>query len=121
MQHLVLPLAFVGSLAVFVAWLTVMLRHERARRVALVTTSQERSLAYCLHAQAAQRASVAPRPDLAPSPATAITSVSVVRAGSFCRVPGNVGRTKKGVVLVCEPSASGRPRWRRAEALKIAS
>jgi hypothetical protein len=92
MQSTVLPLAFVGALGVFALWLVVMLRHERTHRVAI-------------------------------APATPITSVSasVTRPGSFCRVPGNIGHTKKGVVLVCEASPTGRPRWRRAEVFKIAS
>jgi hypothetical protein len=38
----------------------------------------------------------------------------VVRAGSFCRIPGNYAYNKHGSVLVCEANASGRPRWRKA-------
>jgi hypothetical protein len=44
-----------------------------------------------------------------------------VRAGSFCRVPGNIGHDRNGTVMVCEANDRGRPRWRRAEVLKIAS
>jgi hypothetical protein len=47
--------------------------------------------------------------------------VPVVRAGSFCRVPGNIGHSKNGTVLVCEANDHGRPRWRRAEVFQIAS
>jgi hypothetical protein len=44
----------------------------------------------------------------------------VVRAGSCCRVPGNIGYSKHGTVLVCEASSHGRPRWRRARVFEIA-
>ena len=114
MQSTVIPLTFVGALGVFTLWLLVMLRHERSRRVALSAASRERAR---LHRQYTLNA----RPAVPATPITAVTSVSVVRAGAFCRVPGNVGRTKKGVVLVCEPTANGRPRWRRPVPLRAAS
>jgi hypothetical protein len=75
----------------------------------MVEASQERTRA---HRRAALEAQHTP---------VATTSTAVVRAGSFCRVPGNIGYTKNGTVLVCESTTSGRPRWRRAEVFRAAS
>jgi hypothetical protein len=109
MRTSVLGAGFVVGVVVFVAWLLVMLRHDKAHRVAVIAASQERTRA---HRRAALAARVAPAPP---------TSLPVVRAGSFCRVPGNVGTTKHGTLLVCEAQGSGRPRWRKADIYQVAS
>jgi hypothetical protein len=83
MQVEVLGAGFLFGVIAFVAWLLVMLRHERTHRMQPLATF--------------------------PPPTAA-----VVRAGSLCRVPGNVGRSKNGTVLVCGANDHGRPRWRRA-------
>jgi len=104
MQVAALEAGFLIGVASFAAWLLVMLRHDRAHRLHLIAPS---------HGSARTHRPVVP--------ATRMTSVAVARAGSFCRVPGNIGHTKKGVVLVCEASTTGRPRWRRAEVVEIAN
>ncbi len=109
MQVAVLEAGFAIGVGAFVAWLLVMLRHDRAHRMQLLATSHEHAR---LHRRAALAAQYAP----APRP-----TVPVVRAGSFCRVPGNIGYSKNGTALVCEANHHGRPRWRRAEVFKIAS
>jgi hypothetical protein len=109
MQTSVLGAGFVGGVVAFVAWLVVMLRHDRAHRVAVIAASHE-------HTRAHRRAALAARYTPEPRP-----SVPVVRAGSFCRVPGNVGHSKNGTILVCEANGSARPRWRKADVYKIAS
>ena len=91
-----------------------MLRQDRAHRLALV------------EARARAHAATTVRPPLAArhvpgAPVVARSEIPVVRAGSFCRVPGNVGQGKDGAMLVCEENGAGRPRWRRAEVFKIAS
>jgi hypothetical protein len=118
MQSIVIPVALVGALGAFALWLSVMLRQERTHHSALVAAAHDR-------AQAHRRFALAARPATEPAePATPVdgaSTVVAVRAGAFCRVPGNVGRTKKGIVLVCAPSATGRPRWRRPAPLRAAS
>jgi hypothetical protein len=106
----VLALAFIGAVGLFAGWLAVMLRHERAYRVALIEQSRARSREHRRAALAAQRA-----PEV-----VVATPAPVVRPGSFCRVPGSVGRSKRGVALVCERSAHGRPRWRQAQRVRAA-
>jgi hypothetical protein len=109
MQVAVLGAGFAVGVVVFVAWLVVMLHHDKTHRMAVITAAHE-------HTRSHRRAALAARyaPDGAPS-------VPVVKAGSFCRVPGNVGHSKSGTILVCEANGSGRPRWRRADIYKIAS
>ena len=102
MQVAVLSAGFAAGVGAFLAWLTVMLHHDRAHRWALMEASHERTRSHRRAALAAQHAPVATR-----------STVPVVRTGSFCRVPGNVGYAKNGTVLVCESSAHGRPRWRK--------
>ena len=109
MQAAVLGLGFTIGMLVFAGWLVVMLRHEKAHRLAFIEASHE-------HTRAHRRAALEARYTPDPRP-----SLPVVRAGSFCRVPGNVGQTKNGTVLVCQANGSGRPRWRRADTYKIAS
>jgi hypothetical protein len=104
MQISVLVAGFTFGVGAFVLWLTVMLHHDRAHRVAFITASHERTRSH-------RRAALAARSTPEPTPA-----LPVVRAGSFCRVPGNVGFSKSGTVLVCETSGHGRPRWRRQTA-----
>ena len=110
MQLAVIGAGFAAGVGAFLAWLTVMLHHDRAHRWALMEASHERTRSHRRAALAAQYAPVA-----------TTSTVPVVRTGSFCRVPGNVGYAKDGTVLVCESSATGRPRWRRAEAFQRAS
>lgn len=104
---------FAFGVAVFGMWLVAMLRQDHAHRLALVEDARVRSDYHRAVTVAARHVPGAPA---APRPA-----IPVVRAGSFCRVPGNVGQGKDGTMLVCEEHRAGRPRWRRAEAFKIAS
>jgi hypothetical protein len=97
----VVAVAFFGALGLFAAWLAVMLRHERQHRVALVEQRHESRRSH-------RRAALAARGE--PEP---VATAPVVRPGSFCRVPGSIGRNKRGVALICEPSTTGRPRWRQ--------
>ena len=110
MQVAVLGAGFAFGVSAFVAWLLVMLHHDRVHRLALVEASHERTRAHRRAALAAQHGPVATR-----------STAPIVRAGSFCRVPGNIGYAKNGTVLVCEASTSGRPRWRRSEVFRAAS
>jgi len=110
MQVAVLGAGFVVGVAAFVAWLLVMLHHDRTHRLAMVDASHERTRAHRRAALDAQH-----------TPVVLTSTAPVVRAGSFCRVPGNIGYSKHGDVLICESSASGRPRWRRAEVFRAAS
>jgi hypothetical protein len=109
MQVAVLGAGFAVGVIAFVGWLVVMLRHDKSHRLAVIAASQE-------HTRSHRRAALAAR--YAPDP---LPSGPVARPGSFCRVPGNVGHSKNGTILVCEASSSGRPRWRRADIYKIAS
>lgn len=109
MQVAVLGAGFVVGVGAFVVWLAVMLRQDKAQRQALVAATQAHAR-WHRHVTRAARAESVPR-----------ATVPVVRAGSFCRVPGNVGHSKQGDVLVCQAQGSGRPRWRRAAALPVAS
>jgi hypothetical protein len=108
MQVAVLEAGFVVGVSAFGAWLLVMLRHDRAHRMQLLTSHEQARM----HRRIVRAAQHAPGPRL---------TVPVVRAGSFCRVPGNIGHSKNGTVLVCEANEHGRPRWRRAEVFEIAS
>jgi hypothetical protein len=110
MHVAVLGVGFAAGVGAFVAWLAVMLHHDRAQRLALIAASHERTRSHRRAALTAQHTPVGTR-----------SMVPAVRAGSFCRVPGNVGYAKNGTVLVCESSAKGRPRWRRAEVFRAAS
>jgi hypothetical protein len=109
MRTAVLWLGFIIGLGVFAAWLSYMLRQEHALRVAGGQQSRDRVAS---HRHAARTA----RPVSVP-----VTTTHVVRAGSFCRVVGSSGQTKRGVALVCRPTANGRPRWARAEPMRLAS
>jgi hypothetical protein len=103
MQVTVLYSGFIVGACAFGVWLVLMLRQDRTHRHALVAAAHERTRT---HRRAARAATY---------PSTPSPTVTVARAGSFCRVPGNVGHDKDGTVLVCESQDSGRPRWRRAE------
>jgi hypothetical protein len=113
MQETVLYAGFAFGVAVFGVWMVSMLRQDRAHRMALVEAAHEH-IRY--HRQATVAAQHVPGATV-----VARSEIPVVRAGSFCRVPGNVGQGKDGTALVCEENGAGRPRWRRAEAFKIAS
>ncbi len=102
MQVTVLGASFVIGIGAFALWLTFMLKQERQHRLAFVQASHERTHTHRRAALAARR-----------EPELVVTTLQVVRAGSFCRVPGAVGRSKRGDALVCQQSAQGRPRWRK--------
>jgi hypothetical protein len=106
MQVAVLGAGFAVGVSVFVGWLLVMLHHDRNHRLAVIAASHEQTRS---HRRAALAARYTPAPP---------TSGPVVRAGSFCRVPGNVGHSKHGTILVCEATGAGRPRWRKADVYK---
>jgi hypothetical protein len=109
MQVSVLYAGFTIGVCGFGVWLVLMLRKDRAHRHALAVESHERTRA---HRRAALDARYTP-----PSPRATVT---VARVGAFCRVPGSVAHSKQGAVLVCEASATGRPRWRRAQPVPAA-
>jgi len=102
MQVAVLGAGFAVGVGAFLAWLTVMLHHDRVHRWALIEASHERTRSHRRVALAAQH-----------EPVATTSTALVVRVGTVCRVPGNVGYAKNGAVLVCESSAHGRPRWRK--------
>jgi hypothetical protein len=104
MQVSVLMAGFTLGICAFVGWMMVMLRDDRAHRAALVSATHERSRSHRRAALAARYTPEAP-PEL-----------PVVRAGTFCRVPGNFAYSKSGSVLVCEAHGAGRPRWRKRAA-----
>jgi hypothetical protein len=95
----VLTLSFVGAVALFAAWLVYLLRIEHARSQPLLEPARAVRLV---------------------RPTTAEPS-RIVRAGAFCRVPGNVGHSNRGVLMVCSSEPAGRPRWRQADRLSRAS
>jgi hypothetical protein len=109
MQVTVLYSGFLVGACAFGVWLVLMLRQDRTHRHALVAAAHERTRAH-------RRATLTARVSSTPRP-----TVPVVRAGSFCRVPGNLGQSKDGTVLVCESRGTGRPRWRRTEVFQRAS
>jgi hypothetical protein len=102
MHVAVLGAGFAVGIAAFVAWLGVMLRQDRAHRLALIAATHEQTRGHRRAALAARR-----------EPEPVVTTRHVVRPGSFCRVPGSVGLSKRGATLVCEASTHGRPRWRK--------
>jgi hypothetical protein len=104
----VVAVAFVLGVGTFAAWLAFMIRHERSERLALAGQSRERVTSHRRDTLAARRSSVT-------------VAVPVVRPGAFCRVPGNIGRSKRGAVLICDEHSHGRPRWRQVEPLRAAS
>lgn len=106
MQIEVLGAGFAFGVSAFAVWLLVMLHHDRVHRLATAEASLERTRAHRRATLAAQHA-----------PAATVPTASIARAGSFCRVAGNLAHDKHGAVLVCDASTKGRPRWRRAEVL----
>jgi hypothetical protein len=115
MKVTVVYASFTFALSTFGVWLVVMLRRDRAHRYGFAAQSQERVRAHRHAALAARYA-----PTATASATTRPTATVVARAGTFCRVPGDVGYTKAGDRLVCQASGAGRPRWRRADLLKMA-
>jgi len=109
--------SFTFAVSAFGVWLVVMLRQDRAHRYGFASESHERVRAHRHAALAARYVPTATAPATTRPTATATVAA---RAGSFCRVPGNVGYTKAGDRLVCQASGTGRPRWRRADLLEMA-
>jgi hypothetical protein len=110
MNTLVLSLMFFAGLGLFAIWLFWTLRSERVRAQALREQARRNALASRRATRAARRESTLP-----------IETIPVVRAGSFCRVPGSYARNTHGAVLVCANERKGRPRWRHADQLSRAS
>ena len=110
MNTLVLSLIFLGGLGLFATWLFWTLRSERVRAQALREQARRSALASRRATRTARRESTLP-----------IETISVVRAGSFCRVPGSYARNTHGAVMVCANARTGRPRWRHADKLRRAS
>jgi len=110
MDTLVLSLIFLGVIGLFATWLFWTLRTERLRTLALREHARAAAMASRRATRAARRESVAPADRL-----------PVVRAGSFCRVPGTYARNTRGATMVCSSERKGRPRWRHAEKLRHAS
>jgi hypothetical protein len=109
MDTSVVMLGFLGGVGLFSAWILVLLRGERYRQDehARQVHDAERSR---------RRATIAARVE----PTAPIESMPVVRPGSFCRVPGTVGRSRRGTLLVCSSVPQARPRWREARRLSRA-
>ncbi len=95
----VLTLSFVGAIALFATWLVYLLRIEQSRSHTLLEPARA----------------------VRQTPTTTLEPSRVVRAGAFCRVPGNVGRSNRGALMVCSSERAGRPRWRQADRLSRAS
>lgn len=104
MQISVLVAGFTFAMCVFTGWVMVMVRHDRAHRVAMIEASHEQARSHRRSALAARYT-----PEATPE-------LPVVRAGSFCRVRGAFAYSKNGHVLVCEAHGNARPRWRKRTA-----
>jgi hypothetical protein len=108
MQVEVVWLGFIFGIGAFAAWLVPTLRREHILRLSQAEQKRARITSYRHAARSAR------------SVAVPVTTTRVVRAGSFCRVAGSVGRSKHGAMLVCSPMANSRPRWRRVDASRAA-
>jgi hypothetical protein len=109
MDTSVVMLGFLGGIALFSVWLVVMLQSERFRQ-------DEHARRLVHRQQSKRRATRAARAEST----VPVESMPVVRPGSFCRVPGTVGRSSRGALLVCSSVPSARPRWREARRLSRA-
>jgi hypothetical protein len=110
MDTSVVMLGFLGGVGLFSAWLVVLLRGERYRHDAYAEKIRDTELSNRRATMTARAESTAPAD---PPP--------IVRPGSFCRVPGTVGRSSRGTLLVCSSVPQARPRWREARRLSRAS
>jgi hypothetical protein len=108
MQITVLGAGFAFGVSAFALWLVFMLKQEREQKFAMVEASYERTRSH-------RRAALDARRDAE----FVVTTVTVARAGSFCRVPGAGARSKRGDALVCEEMPQGRPRWRKVAATRV--
>jgi hypothetical protein len=109
MDPMPIALGFAIGVGLFAAWVAFLVRGQAKADVA----DQHHAHVVTLERRHAARAASAPAPVARP-----IDTARVVRAGSFCRVPGSLARSGRGETMVCSPSANGRPRWRRADRLK---
>jgi hypothetical protein len=110
MDTSVVMFGFLGGVGLFSAWLVVLLRGERYRHDALTRKIVDTELSKRRATRTARAESTA-----------AVEPMPVVRPGSFCRVPGTVGRSSRGTLLVCSSAPHARPRWREARRLSRAS
>jgi hypothetical protein len=116
MDTSVVMLAFLGAVGLFAAFLVVLLRADRSHR-----DEHARRILDAEHSR--RRATMAARTESAVPTETVVTieTMPIVRPGSFCRVPGTVGRSRRGTLLVCSSVPEARPRWREARRLSRAS
>jgi hypothetical protein len=113
MDTSVVTFGFFGAVGLFAAFLGVLLRAERSHR-----DEHARRILDAEHSR--RRATRAARVESA-VPTETVEPMPVVRPGSFCRVPGTVGRSRRGTLLVCSSAPQARPRWREARRLSRAS
>jgi hypothetical protein len=106
MDTSVVMLGFLAGVGLFSAWIVVLLRDERYRHDEHVRQRHDIE-------RSRRRATLAARAESTLAPET----MPVVRPGSFCRVPGTVGRSRRGTLLVCSSVPQARPRWREARRL----
>jgi hypothetical protein len=109
MDTSVVMLGFLGGVGLFAAWMVVLLCGERHRDAEHARQLRDTQLARRRATMAARAESTVP-----------VEPVPVVRPGSFCRVPGTVGRSRRGTLLVCSSVPEARPRWREARRLSRA-
>jgi len=103
-----IAIGFAVGIGLFACWVAHLVRDQARADV----VDRNRAHVVTLERRRAAHAASAP----APAPlALQIDTARVVRAGSFCRVPGSVARSGRGETMVCTTSANGRPRWRRAD------
>ena len=106
-----IAIGFALGIGLFAGWVALLVR-DQARAE---TADRHHVHVSTLEHRRAARLASAP----APAPvALQLDSARVVRAGSFCRVPGSVARSGRGETMLCTTSADGRPRWRRADRLR---
>jgi hypothetical protein len=106
MDTSVVMLGFLGGVGMFSAWIMVLLRGERYRHDEYVRQMRETEVSR-------RRATIEARAEST----VPVETMPVVRAGSFCRVPGAMGRSRRGTLLVCSSVPQARPRWREARRL----
>jgi hypothetical protein len=109
MDTSVIMLGFFGAVVLFTVGLLVLLRDERCRHAEHARLVSE-------SAQSRRHATIAARAE-----STAPVEMPVVKPGAFCRVPGTVGRSSSGTLLMCSSVPQARPRWREARRLSRAS
>jgi hypothetical protein len=127
MDTLPITAFFIASLGLFAAWIAFLVHQEQQLRLAegrpsaelmradqgpIWVAAEPQDALAARHLVLTSSAPVALFPDAEPIE----PELPVVRAGSFCRVPGAAAQNAHGDEMICSQgsSASARPRWRRA-------